>query len=206
MPNLSLLPCTPDRATLPFLPQAALARGRVHEICGPARRSLALWIAGQTQGPVIWIHAAWQTERLNPDGLHRFIDPARLLCISPDRPQDILWTMEEVLRCGCAPLVVADLGAPPALTPVRRLHLAAGTPEPAAAPLGLLLCPGDGGAPGVENRWHFAPVHAPGRQLWRLDRRRARTEPPRVWDIAQTRPRGAPVVVPGSAPAPGSAP
>lgn len=196
MPTLSLLPRAPARAMLPLLPDAGLAQGRVHEICGPARRSLALWIAGLMQGPVIWIRPAWQTDRLHPEGVYRFVDPARILTVSPERAEDLLWVMEEALRDGCVPLVVGDLIVPPALTPVRRLHLAA---EQAvenggrqAGPLGLLLCPGDGGAQGVESRWHMAPAHEPGRERWHVQRRRARAAPPRAWVVAQDRPRAAP--------------
>ncbi|WP_291729550.1 hypothetical protein [Leisingera sp. F5] len=101
---------------------------------------------------------------------------------------------------------------PPAITPVRRLHLAAergGRFGP--APLGLLLPPGTGGAQGIENRWHLARAHTsfphdlvphdlpehsppPGpagdgaaktRKCWTLQRLRARTLPPCSWQIAQ---------------------
>ena len=47
----------------------ALRPGRVHEICGPARRGLAVRVAGRLGGPVLWIRPAWQAERLNPDGI-----------------------------------------------------------------------------------------------------------------------------------------
>ncbi|MEL6793656.1 MAG: hypothetical protein AAFP78_09395, partial [Pseudomonadota bacterium] len=54
-----------------------------------------------------------------------FFDPSRLVIAHADRPIDILWTAEEALRSGAAPLVVAEAAEPPALTPLRRLQLAA---------------------------------------------------------------------------------
>jgi len=95
-----------------------------------------------------------------------------------------------MLRAGVVPLVVADLPGAPALTPVRRMHLAAesgsqtGTP-----PLGLLLTPGNGGAQGAETRWHMAPDHEGEKRQWRLERRRARALPPQAWSASQTRAR-----------------
>ena len=95
------------------------------------------------------------------------------------------------------PLVVADLPGPPALTPVRRMHLAAETGAGlGAAPLGLLLTPGDGGAQGIETRWHMAPAHEGSRRLWQLERRRARTLPPRRWQVAHPAPGADPVLSP----------
>ena len=86
------------------------------------------------------------------------------------------------------PLVVVDLDAPPELTAVRRLHLAAeaGALRGGAAPLALLLTPGNGGAPGIETRWRLAPApgwggaSASGR--WQLSRARARMAPERTWE------------------------
>jgi protein ImuA len=165
----------------------ALPLGRLHELTGPARRSLAAVIAARMQGPIFWITPAWQATRLNPEGFCRLFQPGRLIQIEPKRAEDLLWTMEEVLRSGAVPLVVADLPSPPALTPVRRLHLAAEAGHEAEGgwPLGLILTPGRGGAPGVETRWHMAPDHgAEGRRAWQLDRVRARMAPPQSWEVS----------------------
>lgn len=162
-------------------PEMALLRGRLHEMCGPARRTAALWLAGAMQGPVLWIAPGWGAEGINPCGMVQWVDPGRFVFAGPNRDEDILWCMEEALRSGAMALVVADLRGPPGLVPVRRLHLAA--QSSGATPLGLILTPGNGGAPGVESRWHTAPDHRDRQQVWRLERRRARTLPPKAWAV-----------------------
>ena len=183
------------------VPGLGLQRGRVHEICGPARWSLAALILQLSHGPVLWISPGWQAERLYPPGLTAFADPARLLFARAKRPEDLLWSMEEALRSGAVPLVVAELMSPPALTPVRRLHLAAEAGAEQAhhhgriMPLGLILTPEMGGAQGVESRWHMAAL--PTESLlagagidspyaaWTLQRLRARMAPPATWTLRQ---------------------
>ena len=174
------------RPEIPFVGGLSLAGARVHELCGPGRRTLACMAAGLREGPVIWIVAAHERDRLHPAGVAELMEPGRLVFVTPRRAVDLLWTAEEALRAGVVPLVVADLLGPPALTPVRRLNLAAeaGMETERATPLMLLLTPGDGGAPGVETRWWIAPRHAGERRAWRLERRRARTLPPAAWDLA----------------------
>ena len=171
-------------------PGLQLRPGRVHEACGPARRLFAAWVmAGIARGlapyggagATLWIRPARGDGRLNPHGLAEWADPGRLVVVDCVQTQDLLWCAEEALRAGAAALVVVELPEPPALTPVRRLHLAAETgaararPAPRAAqggaqggataalapaPLGLLLTPGAGGAAGVESRWWLAPCPA----------------------------------------------
>lgn len=167
IPDLqAILHRAPAAPPLPFPPGAAgvagqaegpgLARGRVHEFCGPARQALAAMVAGALSGPVLWLRPGWQAERLYMPGLAGFLDPARLIRAEAARQADLLWAAEEGLRSGAVTLVVAELPEPPGLTPVRRLHLAAA--EGGGVAMGLLLTEGEGGAAGVESRWHLAPV------------------------------------------------
>lgn len=186
-----LLPPDPQRPGAPLLPGGVagltLARGRVHEGCGPARRTLAAFLMGrEATTPALWILPAWAPERPMPDGLLAWADPARLILVAARRPEDMLWAAEEALRSGAIPLVIADLLEAPALTPVRRLQLAAeagAEAAPALPPLGLLLTPGEGGAAGTDSRWHLAQIPGGG---WRLARLRARRDPPATWDLRQT--------------------
>ncbi len=161
----------------------ALPTARVHEVCGRARRVMALRIAAAAAGPVVWISRAHAREPLNPDGMADFCPPGAALFVTAPRDEDLLWALEESLRAGVAPVVVAELSEPPGLTPVRRLHLAAeaGAEAGRTRPLGLILTPGAGGAPGVETRYRIEPVPAGGG--WRLERLRARMAPPAAWHL-----------------------
>ncbi len=173
--------------SLTLLDEIALPLSRVHEICGRARRTLALMIAARAGAPVFWIASAWGSDPLNPDGMLAFLPPQDVTFLTPQRTEDILWCTEETLRSGAVPVVIAELPGPPGLTPVRRLHLAAGagTAEGHCRPIGLLLTPGNGGAPGIETRWQIEPDHAPNDTAWVLSRLRARMAPPKRWHLAQ---------------------
>jgi protein ImuA len=160
-----------------------LTLGRAHEICGNARRTFAFWTGGKTNGPVLWIRPGWMADHPYPRGVLQWMEPGRLMLARCRRAEDLLWSMEEALRSGAVQLVVADLFDPPGLTQVRRLHLAAetGAAEGDYAPLGLILTPGDGGAPGVETRWNMAAAHEDRAARWHLTRIRARNDAPKSW-------------------------
>ncbi len=175
----------------------AITRARVHEFCGPARTQLAAFVLQSTAGAVIWASPSWLPERIYPYGLLPFADPNRIIFARCRRPEDILWTMEEALRSGAAPVVLGDLPAAPALTPIRRLHLAAEAGAEAAhrrgrpAPLGLILT-SQGGAQGVESRWHLQSAPSgmtmlENRAAWVLARLRARDAAPARWNIARAK-------------------
>jgi protein ImuA len=199
-------PHAPARTPLAGPGPVALARGRLHEATGPARRVLAAMLAGaaQAEGPVLWLRPAWRAERLCPQGLLPFADPGALVAAACPRAEDLPWAAEEALRSGAVALVVVELATPPDLRQVRRLHLAAAEGVARAqaagavrAPLGLALAAEavEGALAGVESRWRLAPLPPdPARpaQLWRgtalpcwrLDRVRARDAPPASWRLA----------------------
>ena len=186
----------------------ALTPGRAHEICGPARRVLALWLIAllAPQAPVLWLRPRWGLDRLYPPGFSAWIDPSRLIIAQGAKPADLLACTEDGLRSGACGLVLVELPSPPHLTPLRRLHLAAAeglarrrTRDPKASLHALVLTPGLGGTGGVESRWHLAPCAGRDGALalgWRLTRLRARMAPEARWRIAppaQTYPRLGPV-------------
>ncbi len=175
------------RPGLRLMNRFELTGARAHEFCGPARRRLALWLAQAATRDILWIRPDWHPDRLHMAGVHRDLDPGRLTFVECCRPADLLWCMEEALRAGLLDLVICDLPEPPGLTPVRRLHLAAeaGVERTGRTPTGLLLTPGDGGAPGVETRWQLTPSHRTEADLWRLTRLRARDAAPADWMVAR---------------------
>lgn len=185
--RLARAPHRPDDGQV-FLGRLSLARARVHEAHGPARHTFAVLLAREMSGPVFWIAPAWDRARLHATALANLgLDPGRITFVHGAQEIDLLWTLEEVLRSGAVPLVVGDLTAPPALTPMRRLQLAAEAGAKAGrAPLGLLLTP-EGGSAGAESRWQMAPAHGAGHSGWTLTRERARSTPPKSWTVRPDR-------------------
>lgn len=178
---------TRARPALSLGGDVALPFARAHECCGNARHSFAMWVATKTEGPVYWISPNWQAEQLNPDGMIDLVAPQRFTFIAAQRPEDILWTLEEILRSGAVALAIADIPGIPGLTSIRRLHLAAetGALRKFYNPLGLLLTPGEGGAQGIETRWHMQAAHIEDQtRAWALERRRARTAPQKSWHVS----------------------
>ena len=172
----------------PFIGDLTLSPARAHEFCGDARRTLALFLARQVQGPIFWVVSPWEQDNLCADGVQHLMNLGSVTFVRPKRIEDLLWCTEEILRPGCVPLVITELPEPPPLTPVRRLHLAAEAGAQAGAPTGIsplsiLLLTGDGGAQGIESRWHMAANHKNDHDAWRLERRRARMDPPATWTV-----------------------
>ncbi|MEZ5751176.1 MAG: hypothetical protein R3D60_04145 [Paracoccaceae bacterium] len=200
-----------------------LARGRVHEVTGSARRTLAAMTAQAAQaegGVVFWFHPGWRNEELCPQGLARFIDDvSALIVVRCTRPVDVLWGMEEVLRSGAATLAVGTLAEAPDLRQLRRLTLAAGTGlararlvDPRApGPLGVVMHheTAESRIVGVESRWALDPLTTPGRrsraargEAWRLERRLMPGCAPQAWDLWQSAPGNPPECAAASTTAP----
>jgi protein ImuA len=105
-------------------------------------------------------------------GLLRFgLDPGRLIVVEARRPKELLWAMEEGLRCPALAAAVGDLPSPADPTAGRRLQLAAEK----GGGMGLLLC-ARGKAVAATTRWRVAaaPAGADGRPAFDVALLRAR--------------------------------
>ena len=132
-----------NRQVLPFgideiddrLPGGGLARGALHEVfaadAGIATAFCAL-LAGRLakdaeNASILWCERPWTLDAgalYGPALLQFGIDPARLILVRVRRDNDVLWAMEEGLRCGQVAAVVGELDDI-SLTASRRLQLAA---------------------------------------------------------------------------------
>jgi protein ImuA len=161
-------------------PWESLAGGAVHEIVGaggdgaPFGFAAAVLAATAKAGRrVLWCRlAAERGESGLPygPGLLRFgLDPERLIVVEARRPKELLWAMEEGLRCPGLAATVGEAAADP--TAGRRLQLAAEK----GGGLGLLLC-SHGAAVAAVTRWRVAaaPAGADGRPAFDVALLRAR--------------------------------
>ena len=106
-------------------------------------------------------------------GLDLFgVASAQLVVLRVPKPVDVLWAMEEALRCRALSCVIAELtgeGAVADLTATRRLSLAAREGASArTSGFGLLVRHNATAVPSAAaTRWQIAPALEPARCLWR---------------------------------------
>ena len=184
-----------DRA----LPGGGLRLGCIHEVAGDESATgfcaaLLARVWGNRRGALLWLA---QGNDLYAPGLVRYgIGAGQLLVVSGLRRQDdMLWAMEEALRCRAVRGVVAETGGT-GLAAGRRLMLAAeGT-----GVLGLVLSRGSGaalphhrghgdelrrGGAGVRaavSRWRVTA--APGGTDWRVALLHCRGGRPAEWALS----------------------
>ena len=167
-----------------------LACGALHELAPAAPFHLAAASgfaaaaaarASGTRGEVLWIATDFAMgEGGGPygPGLDRFgLASARLLALRVPRPADVLWAMEDALRCRALSCVIAELtgeGAEADLTVTRRLALAArdGVSDRVSG-LGLLIRHHGTAEPSAAaTRWEIAAVPSLPDRLGGLGRTR----------------------------------
>ncbi len=111
-------------------PDQAFPLGAVHEFISNAKADAAAtsgFMAGlisqlmQKSGTVVWV----STRRtIFPPALAVFgIDPGRIIFIDLWRQKDVLWAIEEALKCSALPAVIGELSEL-SFTESRRLQLA----------------------------------------------------------------------------------
>ncbi|MCI0431018.1 MAG: hypothetical protein L0210_10805 [Rhodospirillales bacterium] len=180
------------------LPEGGLPLGAVHELIaadaedGAVYGLAAHWLGlAQRREAGKWVLWCGSTNRLYAPGLRSAgLDPSRLVTVRTHRDEDVLWVLEEALRCRDLAGAVAEIDGL-SLAQSRRLQLAA-----EAGGLGFLLrrarvAGGEGlGASAAVTRWRIAalPSTGPARGVlgsprWRLDLMRCRGGRPASWIV-----------------------
>lgn len=133
-----------------------LARGALHEIAAagearlPAAAAFVVAMAGMASAPrqrqIVWIAedmALTESGALYGPGLDAFgLAPERLVMVAVAQRRDLLWAMEEALRCRAVAAVIGEVrGGAIDNVAVRRLSLAA--TESGALALLLRTAPAD---------------------------------------------------------------
>jgi protein ImuA len=181
--------------------EGGLPTGCLHEILGSAGDGAAtgfclallsrLRDAGRSGAarPVLW--CARRIDLYGPGLAARGFDPGRLILVEAAKPADLLWVMEEGLRCAGLDAVVGEIDRLD-LTAGRRLQLAA----EAGGVTGLVLrqnaAKSAGGASAATTRWRISTrprtrprtrASAADPACWRVELLRYRGGPPRDWQV-----------------------
>ena len=113
-----------------------------------------------------------------------------LIEVHPERPADVLWALEEGLRCKVLGAAIGEIwGDPPALdfTATKRLALRA---EASGVPCWLIRRAASPGLSAARDRWKVASLpsapdpldpRAPGNPRWQVELFRARQGRPGAW-------------------------
>ncbi|HEY9008815.1 MAG TPA: Error-prone repair protein ImuA [Ohtaekwangia sp.] len=111
-------------------PNASFPLGAVHEFLASGNEGLAAtdgFITGilsslmQSKGTVLWISAS---RKIFPPALKNFgVEPDRFVFIGLSKEKDVLWAMDEALKCGAVSAVIGELREI-SFNDSRRLQLA----------------------------------------------------------------------------------
>lgn len=194
-PRAAFAPAIRLRAGEPFLVPGARGKPTLAEIfaASPGDAGWAGFLLPQLslEKPWLWIQermAILESGRIHPAGL-----PSHpLIHVETRDARDLLWAMEEGLRCTGIGAVIGELWGDPAaldFTATRRLAVAAERHGVAAL---LIRLGGHANLSGARQRWRIASApslahpynpQAPGEAAWECDLFRQRGGPPGRWSL-----------------------
>lgn len=147
-----------------------------------------------TQGkPLLWVQDRISRLESGEPYLPGLPAGLQVICVDVSKPSDLLWTMEEALRCPDLCGVLGEIwGDPPALdfTASKRLALRA---EAHNVPAWLIRRGGHANLSAARQRWRVSSLpaqadpydpRAPGAPLWQAELFRARWQTPGDWVVS----------------------
>ncbi len=175
------------------LPGGGLRAGCVHEIVGDETATgfcaVLLAHAGRAPGPLMWLACG---DDLYLPGLVRYgIEPGRLLVVSGLRRRaDMLWAMEEALRCRSLRGVVAEVDTLDRAVSQRLMLAAKGSGVPGLVLWSKAWSRGTGRVrvPTADSRWRITTVPGAGMTRWRVEVLHCRGGKPGCWVVEMDSP------------------
>jgi protein ImuA len=144
----------------------------------------------KSDAPVLWVQDALSEKEAGRPYLPALKVARPVIYITRSRAADVLWAMEEGLRCASLGAVIGEVwGDPPALnfTATRRLAVRA---ETSGVPCWLIRRATKPNLSGARNRWQVTSLpsvahphdpQAPGSPRWQAELFRARQARPGIW-------------------------
>lgn len=172
----------------PDTPANTLAEAFAGSATDAAAMGFVLSRLPRTDAPILWVQdrlSRREAGRLSLAGVNR-----RIIMVDLSRAADVLWAMEDGLRCRALGAVVGEIwGDPPALdfTATKRLAIRS---EAADVPCWLIRRAASPDLSAARERWRVASLpaaphphdaQAPGLPRWSLDLFRSRRRPPGQW-------------------------
>ncbi len=179
----------PDRADIPTLSEVFAETAIDGAVTGFVCAQL-----GVPDKPVLWVQDRLSRRESGRPCLAGLPAPLKLIHVDVSKPVDVLWAMEEGLRCAGLSAVLGEIwGDPPALdfTATKRLALRA---EAQARPAILIRRAAQPNLSAARLRWRVSSLpalsdpddmRAPGQALWRAELFRARWRTPGSWVASQ---------------------
>ncbi|MCI2393937.1 hypothetical protein MN186_05565 [Aliiroseovarius sp. N1F302] len=144
----------------------------------------------RTDAPVLWVQDRLSRREAGRPYLSGIGASRPIIMVNLSRPADVLWTMEDGLRCRALAAVIGEVwGDPPALnfTATKRLVLRS---ELAGVPCWLIRRAATPNLSAARDRWRIGALpsatnpydaRAPGKPRWALDLFRSRQAKPGKW-------------------------
>lgn len=156
----------------------------------PASVAFALTQLPRTHAPVLWVQDRLSRKEAGRPCFAGLGKGRSLIMVDVSRAVDVLWAMEDGLRCKALGGVIGEVwGNPKALnfTATKRLALRA---EAAKVPCWLIRRAASPDLSAARNRWRISSLpselnrhdmQAPGVSRWQVELFRSRSRPPGTW-------------------------
>ena len=177
-----------------FAPNIFVKKRRIHQVFGPARIRMLLFLAKKISGPIFWIKSPNEKIFLHPDGIYPWMNSSRVTFIYAKSQSDKLWAIENIIKDKSSDLIAANLNTTPTFNSIRRLKLGIQNYDNSTnQPICIFFTDSNNIIRGIESRWsvknepswHISREEIPNidTEKWLFKRDYCRSDPSAKWIV-----------------------